>query len=280
MVYRIDKDILLERYRQLCVPVPAVTNMSVDEVAWRKRHSYVTNVIDADSRKVIWNHPGRDQSVLERFYKALGPEACDSIESVAMDGALPYIAATRRHAQYAILVYDKFHIAKKLNDAVDAVRRQERRKASGDAELSRLLETKNRFILLKNPGRHTERQKHMLDRLCELNEPIYQAMLLKEYFLQLYTYTDPKEAQDHLFEWGINAAVSGLEPFHDLMKSFFRKRRMIINWFTRKISSAVSEGINNKIKRLKRMAYGYRDVEYFLLKVHQHCGLLSPRTPQ
>jgi len=62
-----------------------------------------------------------------------------------------------------------------------------------------------------------------------------------------------------------------------LAEKFKNKAQYILNWFKKRISSAISEGINNKIKRLKRMAYGYRDVRYFLLKIHQHCGLLSPR---
>lgn len=70
---------------------------------------------------------------------------------------------------------------------------------------------------------------------------------------------------------------SGLTPFKELAQKLFRKRHCILNFFVRRITSAISEGINNKIKRLKRMAYGYRDVAYFLLKVHQHCGLLNPR---
>ncbi|MBF0512403.1 MAG: transposase, partial [Candidatus Omnitrophica bacterium] len=73
------------------------------------------------------------------------------------------------------------------------------------------------------------------------------------------------------------AAMSGIQAFVILAEKFKNKARYILNWFKRRISSAISEGINNKIKRLKRMAYGYRNVRYFLLKIHQHCGLLSPR---
>jgi transposase len=93
----------------------------------------------------------------------------------------------------------------------------------------------------------------------------------------MYDYTDPKDASIHLFEWGMNAILSGIEEFKQLALSFFRKKYMIIDWFKNRKSSAISEGFNNKIKRLKRMAYGYRDVDYFLLKIHQHCGRLNPR---
>jgi transposase len=70
---------------------------------------------------------------------------------------------------------------------------------------------------------------------------------------------------------------SGLKAFMELGHKFSEKKEYILNWFKKKISSAISEGFNNKIKRLKRMAYGYKNINYFRLKIHQHCGLLNPR---
>ena len=82
---------------------------------------------------------------------------------------------------------------------------------------------------------------------------------------------------NYLENWIAGAFASGVEIFRTIAESFRDKMGYIINWFKRKISSAISEGINNKIKRLKRMAYGYKDIYYFRLKIHQHCGLLNPR---
>lgn len=137
---------------------------------------------------------------------------------------------------------------------------------------------KQHFILLKNQNRLTERQSNNLERLCQLNEPIYKAMLLKEDFLQIYSMGDNiQEIKNHLLSWIAEAKKSDIEPFVSLSASFSAKLNYILNWFKRKISSAISEGFNNKIKRLKRMAYGYKDIDYFRLKIHQHCGLLNPR---
>ena len=102
-------------------------------------------------------------------------------------------------------------------------------------------------------------------------------MLLKESFQEVYTQINEERAKECLTAWLELAASSGLEIFQSLAESFQNKMQLILNWFKKKISSAISEGFNNKIKRLKRMAYGYRDVRYFLLKIHQHCGLLNPR---
>ncbi len=84
-------------------------------------------------------------------------------------------------------------------------------------------------------------------------------------------------ARKALREWIVAAIGSKIQAFVELGQKFFRKRYFILNYFICKITTAISEGINNKIKRLKRMAYGYKDVTYFLLKIHQHCGLLNPR---
>ena len=140
-----------------------------------------------------------------------------------------------------------------------------------------LINCKQRFIMLKNKSKLTEKQENYLERLCSINQPIYEAMLLKESFLRLYSCRTEEEARACLIHWISEAFKSRLEHFHKVANSLLNKFRYIINWFKRKISSAISEGFNNKIKRLKRMGYGYKDVDYFLLKIHQHCGLLNPR---
>jgi len=104
--------------------------MSVDEVSWLKYHRYLTIVIDTDIKKVIWNAQGRKKEVLNRYYEALGPENCEKIESVAMDGARTYISSTEEYAKKALIVYDKFHVIQKLSGAVDATRRYELSKST------------------------------------------------------------------------------------------------------------------------------------------------------
>ncbi len=278
-VYRIDLETLEDLAAKRLEPTPAAKNMSVDEVAWRKYYRYLTNVIDVDIRKVIWNAMGRTAEVLDKFYDSIGKEACAEIKSVALDGAMTYISSTSRKAPNALIVYDKFHVVQKLNTTVDTVRKLELRKARKEdrTDLIEMMDCKQRFILLKKKANLTENQKGRLDRLCALNDSIYKAMILKEDFLQVYSKQDEASAEEALNEWFAQAAASGIQAFVALAEKFKNKARYILNWFKKRISSAISEGINNKIKRLKRMAYGYRDVRYFLLKIHQHCGLLSPR---
>lgn len=275
--YRIDHSMLEEVALKKLEPVPQPRHMSVDEVAWQKWHHYVTNVVDIEKHKVIWNHDGRGKEVLDSFYKALGEQGCKKIEAVASDGARGYLSSTRENARQALIVLDHFHVKKYLNDAVDTVRKQELQKAreQNDKELSGMLHCNKRFILMQN--KVTNKKRDMLERLSQLNQGVYQAMLLKEQFLSIYSTGDRKTAWSNLKAWIIAALQSNIPAFVELGRKFFRKRHYILNYFICKITTAISEGINNKIKRLKRMAYGYRNVKYFLLKIHQHCGLLNPR---
>ena len=278
-VYRIDREKLEKLSREKLEPPPAARNLSIDEVAWQKYHRYLTIVIDTDIKKVIWNSKGRKAEVLDKYYDAIGRENCDKIESVAMDGARTYISSTVSNAPKALIVYDKFHVFQKLNTAVDMVRKQELRKArvAKQDDLIKMMDCHSRFILLKNKANRTQKQSEHLARLCEINEPIFRGMLLKESFLEVYMQHDEEHAKECLDVWISQALTSGSDIFKKLGESFRDKKQFILNWYRKKISSAISEGFNNKIKRLKRMAYGYRDVEYFFLKIHQHCGLLNPR---
>jgi transposase len=278
VVYRIDRAILQEKADDLLAPTPAPKAISVDEVAWKKGHSYVTNVVDIDKRAVIWNHDKHGKTVLDAFYESLTPEERAAIEVVACDGAKGFLSSSRHYAEKALIILDHFHTKAYLSAALEDVRKLELAKAKkdeGQSELAGLLHCKQRFILLRN--KPSRKKTQTLKRLEQLNEPVYKAMLLKEQFVTIYEYRQKKDAQPALRAWIGDALRSGLEPFKELAMKLFRKRHYVLNFFVQRITSAISEGINNKIKRLKRMAYGYRDVAYFLLKIHQHCGLLNPR---
>lgn len=276
VVYRIDRATLEELAAKRLYPVAVPEYMSVDEVAWQKWHKYVTNIVDIEKRKVIWNHDGRNKAVMDNFYHEIGPEGCQKIKAVASDGARGFISSTKEHASQALIVLDHFHVKKYLNDAVDRVRKEELKKVrdNNDSNLSSILHCNKRFILMQN--KVSNKKQNLLEKLADLNQRVYQAMLLKEQFLCIYSAQNRKEAFANLRTWIIAALKSQIPSFVELGVKFFRKRHYILNYFIHKITTAISEGINNKIKRLKRMAYGYKDVSYFLLKIHQHCGVLNP----
>ena len=125
VVYRIDRGILEELAREKLSPVTALSHMSVDEVAWQKWHKYVTNVVDIDLRKVIWNHDGRGKGTLDAFFADLGKEKSSQIDAVACDGARGFLSSIRQNAKNALIVLDHFHVKSYLNDALDTVRKDE-----------------------------------------------------------------------------------------------------------------------------------------------------------
>jgi len=278
-VYRIDKAILEEMFQDRLIPTPVSVNISVDEVAWKKHHRYLTNVVDVDEKVITWNEKGRKSTVLNKYYESLGEENCEKIESVSLDGARTYISSSRDYAVNALIVLDRFHATQKVNKAVDQVRKNELHKArkNENEELIQLTNCKQRFVLLKNKTKRTDRQSATLSRLCDVNQPIYTGMLLKEKFLEIHDLKTEDQAIAHIYEWIDDALESRLKPFEEIAWSLVEKIEYVLNWFISQRSSAISEGFNNKIKRLKRMAYGYKDIEYFKLKIHQHCGYLNPR---
>lgn len=278
-VYRIDKAMLENLAEQRLKPTPASKNISVDEVSWKKHHRYVTNVVDVDEKVITWNEKGRKSEVLDKYYDSVTEEQLEQIESVALDGAKTYISSTKNKIPGAMIIWDRFHMVNKANKTVDQIRRTELKKArrEKDIELIEMTYCKQRFMLFKARKKLTPRQASLLDQLCQINEPIYKGVLLKESLVSVYDLESEDQAIEHLYQWVDSALESGLEPFIELAWSVIEKIEYILNWFCCKRSSAISEGLNNKIKRLQRMAYGYKDIEYFKLKIHQHCGYLNPR---
>ena len=278
-VYRIDKAMLKSLAKQRLKPTPTSKNISVDEVAWKKHHRYLTNVVDVDEKVITWNAKGRKSKVLDMYYESLTEEQLEDIETVSLDGARTYISSTKNNVPKAMIVLDRFHMVQKANRTLDQVRRNELRVARKlkDIELIEMANCKQRFMLFKTRKNLTSRQSCLLEQLCQINEPIYKGVLLKESLVSVYDLESEDQAVEHLYSWIDSALESGLEPFVELAWSTAEKIEYILNWFHCKRSSAISEGFNNKIKRLKRMAYGYRDIEYFKLKIHQHCGYLNPR---
>ncbi len=159
-VYRIDKAMLEELFKSRLIPTPVSRNISVDEVAWKKHHRYLTNVVDVDAKVVTWNDKGRKAEVLNKYYESLGEENCGKIETVALDGARTYISSTTEYAINALIVLDRFHATQKASKALDQVRRDELSKArkNENEELIELTNCKQRFILLKSRNKLSDTQ--------------------------------------------------------------------------------------------------------------------------
>jgi transposase len=240
--------------------------LGVDEVAVRKGHEYITVVVDLESGEVVWVVEGRDVGGLEVFMKRL-KRAGAKITAVAMDMWRSYINAVVRHFGAEVVVFDHYHIISDYNRMLDDLRRRE----AAAASLSEKGVYKGvRYLLLKGEEKIEDdcAAKAKLDRLLELNESLNTAYVLKEELRRLFTCHTVEQAEEYLKNWLEKAWSSAIGPLKKFANKLASHKTGILNYFKHRITTGKVEGINNKIKVLKRQAYGYRDMEYFKLRIY------------
>lgn len=175
-----------------------------------------------------------------------------------------YISSVMENAPKAIHVYDKFHVVEKVTEAVDKVRRslwnQEK-----DEEKRKVIKGSRWLLLTKDKDKFDDYAKNRLENILQTNEPLYKAYYMKEDLDQIWTQPNKEEAEKQLQYWCKRAQESKLQPMIKVANMLLSKRTGILAWYDCKVTNAILEGTNNKIKVLKRKAYGYRDDEYFKL---------------
>lgn len=189
-----------------------LTHIGIEEVSRKRGHVYVTNVYDLERKRLIWSGEGRKESTLEAFFDYLGPERTSALEGICCDIWQPYIDVIKARAPQAVMVFDNFHIARHLMEAVDQVRGDEIGKKAPE---HKALMYRARFIWLKNPCNLTEAQAFRLGELERLNLKINRAYLLKELFRHFSDYRRAGWAKKYLTKWFWWATHSQLEPMLD-----------------------------------------------------------------
>jgi len=254
--------------------------LSIDEIAYQKRHKYLTIVTDLETRRVIWVGKDRRRATLSHFAREIGPEVCLKIQVVAIDMWRPYHNAIQRWFPNAQLVYDKFHVIKHLNEALDQVRRQEARRLE---QAGRKLLKNQRWLLLKGQEKLTPQQQNDLKVLCEQNVNLASAYILKEELREIYRRRKERSQRRQEFVadterwiegWLKRALESGLAPLKRFARMIQRWYRGVIAYFEEMVTTSLSEGIANKLRTVMKRAYGYRDLTYQILKIYQAGGLI------
>jgi transposase len=251
-----------------------VSQIGVDEKAFRKGHSYLTLVNDLIRGPVLYVAEDRKQSSLDGFWETLTAEQIGGIGAVAMDMWDPYIASVREHVPEADgkIVFDKFHVAQHLGDAVDRVRRKENKtlKAAGDDRL-----TGTRYDWLRNPAAMEPKDRQEFAELRTSELKTARAWALKETAMALYSYVYERPARKH-FRWWHNWAVrSRLQPMIEVARMLKRRFENIITYLRHRITNATSESINAKIQWVKYTARGFRNKQNFVHAIYFHCGGLD-----
>jgi transposase len=240
--------------------------IAIDEISVKKGHKYLTLVMDLQSGAVVFVGDGKGAKALAPFWEELH-RTRTKILAVATDMSAAYIGAVLENLPGVPLVFDHFHVVKLMNDALTEVRRglyHELRDVMGRKVLKG-----SRWILLKNPEKlclERDEAKHLQEAL-RLNEPLATSYYMKEDLRQIWSQESKGEAKVALDTWITRALASGIGPLMRIGKTLSAYVFGILNWYDHPISSGPMEGTNNKIKVMKRMAYGYRDMEFFKLRI-------------
>ena len=251
---------------------PPVHAIGIDEVSRRKGQVYLTVVYDLERRVLLWVGDDRTEEAVRPFFTLeMGKRRCQTLQVVCMDMWAAYAKLVRDHAVNAQILFDRFHIVKHLNEAVEAARR----------DLWRQLTTKERvsfkgtrWLLLKNPWNLSSVQKERLSTLVRWNSPLVRAWYWKESFQLFWTYRQPWRAKQHLLKWMNSAMRSRLEPFKKFVGMLRSHLDGVLAWTKTQLSNGAVEGMNNKIKSISHRSFGFRTAENFIAAIYHCCARL------
>lgn len=240
--------------------------IAIDEIALGKGQRYVTVVLNLRSGAVVYVGEGKGALALEGFWKRLR-RARAKVQAVATDMSKAYIRAVRDHLPKAVHVFDHFHVIKLFNEKLTALRRELYHQASS-ADERRILKG-TRWLLLKNPENldDAKNEQQRLEEALRLNQPLATAYYLKEDLRQIWSQPNKRTARRVLRDWIARARASGIRILVQLAATLEEYQEGILNYYHYRISTGPLEGTNNKIQLMKRQAYGFRDQEFFKLKI-------------
>ena len=249
-----------------------VKRIGIDEItSTEKGHHYITTFVDMDASTPIFVTEGKDASTIKRFVEEMIMRGGDpaSIEDVSCDMSPAYIKGVESYLPNAQITFDKFHIVKSLNKAVDEVRRQEQR-SFGDLK-------KTRWIWLKNPEELTSEELEIKKKIEEENPNLktVQAYNLRKEFQKLWDQPSYK-AQKFLNKWRNQALNSGMDPIRQFAFMLEKHWEGVVNWFESHINNAILEGLNSLINVAKIRARGFRTIRNLAAIVFLISGIVDP----
>jgi transposase len=248
--------------------------IGVDEIQWQRGHHYLTLVyqIEDGMKRLLWVAEERTEESLRGFFKMLSDEVRGSIRFVCSDMWQPYLNVIAEQVRQAVHVLDRFHIMKKMNEAIDKVRRSETRQLEEDGYEPVLKHS--RWCLLKRRENLTEKQTVKLAELLKYNLKSVRSYLLREDFQRFWEYTSSGWAGRFLDQWCTRTLRSRIEPMQKIVHSLRAHRSLILNWFHARgtVSSGTVEGLNNKCKLTMRKAYGFRMYETIRIALFHTLG--------
>jgi transposase len=248
-----------------------VTKVGIDETSTRKGHHCISVFVDMEKRDVLYCAEGKDGGTVLSFTEELKLHNAksDQITDVSMDMSLAFISRAAMHLPDAAVTYDKFHVVKLLNEALDRVRQEEQKK-------NPLLLKRTRYLWLKNPKALTVKQQEQLKTLSKENLRTMKAYQMKLTFQDIYRGgPDVRVAQAAIKKWLSWAVRSRLEPIKAFARMLKSHMAGVLRYFKSRLTAGASEAINSKIQYIKRRARGYKNIRNFIAMIYLDCSDLS-----
>ena len=251
-----------------------IEHLGIDETSAKKGHQYVTLGVDLHNARVIHVAQGKDSKAVASIAKKMREKGadCAQVSEVSMDLSRPFMAGVSSSFVNAKITFDKFHIVKLLNEAMDTVRRQERHE---HAALKG-----QRYLFLKNPASLSPSAKGRLEDMVELYPVLGKAYRLKTLFADLWTMPDRAAARAFIDDWLREVHECVIGPFMRFANTVKAHLSGILQYFDSGLTNAVLEGINNKVQLAKRRARGYRNPTNFANMIYFLCGKLTMPYPR
>ena len=247
------------------IDLDGVGILLIDEKHLGPHLGFVTIVMD-DLGNPLYMAEGKKKESLQGFFDQLDDVQKEGIHAVCIDRAGQYKAVVKKNCPQADIIYDKFHMKKNLNDAIDKVRRQEWRKAE-TTEKDAI--KGQRYNLLRAPANNTPEQAKSLKRLLKLNENLHTAYTLREAFDKTWDYFYRGSAEKYLERWVNWAIESGIKPIMTFAKSIWKSKENVLNFIDWRITTSRLECLNGMIERIQRRCCGVSDLKYLFLKIRQ-----------
>lgn len=249
-----------------------ITELSVDETSSKKGHNYLTVLADRQAKKVVGLAAGKDQEAFAHALVDMEVRGAyrDEVQTVTMDMSKSYIAGVSQTMPQAEIVFDRFHIVSKMNEAVDKIRR---------ADQKEFTELKNtRYLWLRNNSSLHEEQRQKIHGLSQVYPQIGEAYRLKELLKVVLDNAVGSKSIAPLEEWIEEAWASGLEPVMNFVNMLNTHWYGIQSYFKKIANNAYAERVNLKIQEIKRIAKGYRNIQNYILMIYFHLGGLDFKT--
>jgi transposase len=247
-----------------------LTHIGVDELSYRRHHEYITVVVDHTRGRLVWSQPGKNAATLKAFFDELGAERCAKLEAVTIDMSAAYIKAVTESVPQAQLIFDRFHVQRLAQDAVDEVRRDEVRAATSDEERDRVKQT--RWPTLKSFWNLSLFDSIRLAQLQRENKRLYRAYLLKEALVRILDCHHGWRAEQKLEQWIRWACRSRLAPFKRVAATIREHAAGILAYVRSGLSNGRTEALNGKARTITRRAYGFHSAHGLIALLKLCCS--------